>query len=106
MTIAGLRNYNLDMNPLVDCLEILTQDTSIAEVYIADEEQPTPLTSCVEQRWSSAIPWLALLEGILGLKVNYTDEPTWDPIDNYEKFGIEKISNIYINGLRTTKSFV
>jgi len=106
LTIAGLRNYNLDMNPLVDCLEVLTRDKSIAEVYIADEEHPTPLTSCVEQRWSSAIPWLALLEGILGLKINYTDEPTWDPVDNYEKFGIEKISDMYINGLKTTKSFV
>ncbi|MHA1502502.1 MAG: amylo-alpha-1,6-glucosidase [Candidatus Heimdallarchaeota archaeon] len=105
LTIAGLRNYNLDMNPLVDCLEVLTRDKSIAEVYIADEEQPTPLTSCVEQRWSSAIPWLALLEGILGLKINYTDEPTWDPVDNYEKFGIEKIADMYINGLKTTKSF-
>ena len=106
LTIAGLRNYNLDMNPLVECLEVLTRDKSIAEVYIADEEQPTPLTSCVEQRWSSAIPWLALLEGILGLKINYTDEPTWDPVDNFEKFGLEKISDLYINGLKTTKSFI
>ena len=106
LTIAGLRNYNLDMNPLVDCLHNLTRDKSIAEVYLADEEHPTPLTSCVEQRWSSAIPWLALLEGILGLSVNYTEKVTWDPVDSYEKFGIENIADLYIKGLKTTKSFV
>ncbi|MBN1330278.1 MAG: hypothetical protein JXA54_12460 [Candidatus Heimdallarchaeota archaeon] len=75
LTIAGLRNYNLDIGPFFNCLKRISQEGSIAEVYAADKEKPTPLSACIEQRWSSAVPWLALIEGIFGLTTSYTEEP-------------------------------
>ncbi|MHA1774433.1 MAG: amylo-alpha-1,6-glucosidase [Candidatus Heimdallarchaeota archaeon] len=69
--IPGLRNYSLDNEPFLRCLDYLVTGDSLAEVYIPDRDVLTPLSNCIEQRWSAAIPWLALLEGFCGLKVGY-----------------------------------
>jgi len=69
--IPGLRNYNLNTEAFLRCLDYLATGDSIAEVYIPDSIVLTPLSSCIEQRWSAAMPWLALLEGFCGVKVNY-----------------------------------
>lgn len=44
-----------------------------AEVYLSEQKNPIPLTSCIEQRWSAAVPWLAMIEGIFGLNVQYNE---------------------------------
>ncbi|MFW9921929.1 MAG: amylo-alpha-1,6-glucosidase [Candidatus Thorarchaeota archaeon] len=75
LVIAGLRKYDLDVNPFFNCLKRISQEGSIAEVYAADQVQPKPLSACIEQRWSSAVPWLALIEGIFGLTVSYSSDP-------------------------------
>ncbi|NHJ32919.1 MAG: hypothetical protein FK732_08655, partial [Asgard group archaeon] len=79
LTIAGVRNYNFDIAPFIDCLRNISQEGSIAEVYIPDNPKPVLLTSCIEQRWSSAIPWLALVEGLLGLSFDYNEKIDFEP---------------------------
>ncbi|NHK29833.1 MAG: hypothetical protein FK730_00680 [Asgard group archaeon] len=79
LTIAGVRNYNFDIVPFINCLRNISQEGSIAEVYIPDNPKPVPLTSCIEQRWSSAIPWLALVEGLLGLSFDYNEKIDFEP---------------------------
>ncbi len=73
LTIAGFRKYNLDYAPLIDCLNTISKQGSIAEVYLSEQKNPIPLTSCIEQRWSAAVPWLAMIEGIFGLNVQYDE---------------------------------
>ncbi|NHJ46381.1 MAG: hypothetical protein FK733_01215 [Asgard group archaeon] len=80
LAIAGVRNYNLDVVPLINCLKNISKVGSIAEVYIPDNPNPVPLTSCIDQRWSSAIPWLALIEGLLGLSVDYNNKIEFNPL--------------------------
>ncbi|NHJ84511.1 MAG: hypothetical protein FK734_03565 [Asgard group archaeon] len=75
LTITGVRNYNLDIGPFFNCLKKISQEGSIAEVYAADKERPIPLSACIEQRWSSAVPWLALIEGIFGVTISYEEDP-------------------------------
>ncbi len=71
ISIAGVRKYGFDVEPFMRCFHTLSKEASIAEVYRADEDFPIPITGCVEQRWSSAVPWLFLVEGILGQEINY-----------------------------------
>lgn len=95
LAIAGVRNYNLDIVPFINCLKNISQNGSIAEVYIPDNPKPVPLTSCIEQRWSSAIPWLALVEGLLGISIDYNEKIKFKPIT----MGIDLVP-LHIEGIQ------
>ena len=77
VTIVGLQRYHFyEMKPLFDCLKNILLRGSIAEVYIPDQKELTPLTSCVEQRWSASVPWLILMEGVFNIESYYDAFPT------------------------------
>ncbi|MFX0092308.1 MAG: amylo-alpha-1,6-glucosidase [Candidatus Hodarchaeota archaeon] len=78
LLIAGLQNYDLDPLPFISSLLNLTGSGSLAEVYISDQETPKNLPTCIEQRWSAALPWFALLEGLLRLKI--FEQPSFSPL--------------------------
>ncbi|MFX1537042.1 MAG: amylo-alpha-1,6-glucosidase [Promethearchaeota archaeon] len=95
LTIAGVLRYELDAKPFIRCLQNVSRGNSLAEVYKADEKVPTPLTDCIEQRWSSALPWLALIEGIFGLNISYGDEKpnlgVLNPLEDFQSITIRKL---------------
>ncbi|HUT80240.1 MAG TPA: amylo-alpha-1,6-glucosidase [Candidatus Bathyarchaeia archaeon] len=97
LTIAGVRNYNLDIGPFFNCLKRISQEGSIAEVYAADKDKPIPLSACIEQRWSSAVPWLALIEGILGLTVSYTEDPIVKSLPPHDDIWQISVDDVMIN---------
>ncbi len=100
ITIAGVRKYNFPINPFIQSLKNISQAGSIAEVYIPDCSKITSLTSCIEQRWSSAIPWLALVEGILGIRLDYHQEIDFDPLFSEKEFLPIYIEGLYFNSKR------
>jgi glycogen debranching enzyme len=74
IALTGVRKFELNIEPFLDCLRNLSKEESLAEVYMPDNKKPVPLTYCLEQRWSSAILWLVLVEGILGHTFYYDDK--------------------------------
>lgn len=85
LTIAGIQKYRLEAEPFMRCFHTLSKETSIAEVYRADEDLPTLGSGCIEQRWSSAVPWLFLIEGILGQEFNYSNETPFTNLKTLQK---------------------
>ncbi|UCE14691.1 MAG: hypothetical protein JSV04_05790, partial [Candidatus Heimdallarchaeota archaeon] len=98
LTIAGLSKYQLDAKPFIGCLHKLARERGIAEVYLADQTEPTPLSACIEQRWSSAVPWLALIEGILNQEINYETETPKDDVIVDEGFYQIRVENFPLKG--------
>lgn len=98
LIIAGLSKYQLDVQPLIRCLQKLAREGSIAEVYVAEKTDPTPLSACIEQRWSSAVLWLALIEGILIQEVNYENEAPKGNMNIDESFHQIRVKNFPLKG--------
>ncbi|MFX1514486.1 MAG: amylo-alpha-1,6-glucosidase, partial [Promethearchaeota archaeon] len=99
LTIAGVQKYKFDVSPFIRCLENISKGEALAEVYKADEKRATPLTVCIEQRWSSALPWLALIEGMFGLTSDYgKNKPIIGVLHPIEMFKGTVIKRLPIKG--------
>lgn len=98
ISIIGLNKYLLDVTPLMKCLENILYRGSIAEVYIPDQKVLSPLTSCIEQRWSATVPWLILFEGIIGLQSEYKEFPYTKNALLTNQYGKINMSNVQIRG--------
>ena len=106
--LAGIPKYGLDQLPFLDRFYNLSLSGSLHEVYDADAVLHSSVSlkdghsTCVEQRWSAAVPWLALIEGILGIDISYQTEQTeiMEMLSQLKDTSGYSISNLYIKGKR------